>query len=133
MLALLYVLICQYFEIFYPLSIGKPVRILENGLAIPDYLPKDSFILINTVPSVIEYLINEKIDLSKVSVINMAGEPIPSRVLDGLHTINTEVRNLYGPTEDTTYSTISRLEKRETGDYHRQTDSEYADIYNKRG
>ena len=41
------------FELFYPLSIGKTVRILENGLAIPNYLEEDSLVLINTVPSVV--------------------------------------------------------------------------------
>jgi amino acid adenylation domain-containing protein len=99
------------FELFYPLSIGKLVRILENGLAIGNYLTEDSAILINTVPSVIETLIHEKTDLSSVSVINMAGEIVPPRVLEGLDTIKTEVRNLYGPTEDTTYSTVSLLMK----------------------
>ena len=99
------------FELFYPLSIGKPIRIVENGLAIIKYLSEDSFVLLNTVPSVIENLLSEKTDLSRISVINMAGEPIPLRVLEGLDTTNTEVRNLYGPTEDTTYSTIYRLEK----------------------
>ena len=98
------------FELFYPLSSGKPVRILEDGLSIGNYIGRDTFILINTVPSVIEHLINEKTDLSHVSVLNMAGEPIPQRVLEGLDTQKIEVRNLYGPTEDTTYSTISVLE-----------------------
>ena len=99
------------FELFYPLSVGKQIRILENGLAINKYLGRDKNVLINTVPSVIEHLISVIADLSGVSVINMAGEPIPLRVLEGLDTINTKVRNLYGPTEDTTYSTISVLEK----------------------
>ena len=99
------------FELFYPLSIGKPVRILENGLAIPNYLTEDTSVLINTVPSVVESLLNEKTDLSRVSVINMAGEPIPARVSERLDTLNTEVRNLYGPTEDTTYSTRYRLQQ----------------------
>ena len=66
------------FELFYPLSVGKPIRILENGLAINKYLGRDKNVLINTVPSVIEHLISEKADLSGVSVINMAGEPIPT-------------------------------------------------------
>ena len=98
------------YELFYPLSTGKPVRIVENGLAISKYLAEDTNILLNTVPSVIESLLNEKTNLSGVKVINMAGEPIPARVLEGLDTTKTEVRNLYGPTEDTTYSTMSVLE-----------------------
>ena len=80
-------------------------------MAIAHYLAEDSSVLINTVPSVIESLLNENTDLGKVSVINMAGEPIPARVSEKLDTINTEVRNLYGPTEDTTYSTRYRLQQ----------------------
>jgi len=99
------------FELFYPLSSGKPVRIVENGLAISKYLANDSNILINAVPSVIGNLLNEKADLSRVSAINMAGEPVPPGVLERLDTTRTAVRNLYGPTEDTTYSTMSLLEK----------------------
>ena len=35
------------FEIFYPLSIGKPLRILTDGLYISKYLPEDTGVLIN--------------------------------------------------------------------------------------
>ncbi len=99
------------FEIFYPLSIGKPLRIVENGLYIGKYLPQDHFVLINTVPSVVDNLIKERTDLKHVSVINMAGEPIPSTLMQYLDTQAIEVRNLYGPTEDTTYTTIYRLQQ----------------------
>jgi len=97
------------FEIFYPLSIGRPVRVMEDGLHINKYLSKDCSVLINSVPVVIENLIKEGINLSNVSVINMAGEPISLYVQQNLDTENIEVRNLYGPTEDTTYSTVFRL------------------------
>jgi len=99
------------FELFYPLSTGKPVRILQNGLAISEYVTKDVNVLINTVPSVAETLLNEQTDLSNVTVLNMAGEPIPARVSEKLDTDSIEVRNLYGPTEDTTYSTKYKLAK----------------------
>ncbi|HLU89146.1 MAG TPA: amino acid adenylation domain-containing protein, partial [Cyclobacteriaceae bacterium] len=97
------------FEIFFPLSIGKPIRILENGLHIARHLPMDTAVLLNTVPGVIQSLLNETVDWSKVAVINMAGETIPAGVLEKLDTENIDVRNLYGPTEDTTYSTVYRL------------------------
>jgi len=97
------------FEIFYPLSIGKCLRILENGLAISKYLNVDEKVLINTVPSVIQSLLNDHTDLRNVSVLNMAGEPIPSKVQQMLDADIIETRNLYGPTESTTYSTICRL------------------------
>ncbi|MCY7421230.1 MAG: amino acid adenylation domain-containing protein [Chitinophagaceae bacterium] len=99
------------FELFYPLRIGKPIRIVENGLHIAKYLPFDKKVFLNTVPTVIENLLNEKVSLQNVTVINMAGEPVPQQVLQGLDTHNIEVRNLYGPTEDTTYSTVFRLHK----------------------
>ncbi|HEY0055307.1 MAG TPA: amino acid adenylation domain-containing protein, partial [Pedobacter sp.] len=99
------------FELFYPLTVGKEIRILENGLDIKKYLSKDSSVLINTVPSVVDSLLNENFDLSLAPVINMAGEPIPLHILQRLDTDRTEVRNLYGPTEDTTYSTVYRLKK----------------------
>jgi non-ribosomal peptide synthetase component F len=101
------------FEIFYPLTIGKPVRILENGLAIERWLSQDSLVMTNTVPVVMEHLLKEGTDLSNITVINMAGESVPLHVQQGLDTQRIEVRNLYGPTEDTTYSTIYRLQKDE--------------------
>jgi non-ribosomal peptide synthetase component F len=47
------------FEIFYPLSIGKPVRIIENGMHMEKYLSQDSSVLTNSVPVVIEHLLKE--------------------------------------------------------------------------
>ncbi|MCB9251759.1 MAG: amino acid adenylation domain-containing protein [Flavobacteriales bacterium] len=99
------------FEILYPLSIGKPIRILESGLFVNEYLSADRKILLNCVPSLIETLVREKTDLSSVSVLNMAGEPISDVVLAGIDPDLMEVRNLYGPTEDTTYSTVHRIRK----------------------
>ncbi len=99
------------YEIFYPLTIGKKVRIVENGLHIGQYLSQDKDVLTNSVPTVVEHLLKEGTDLSNISVINMAGEPIPLHVQQGLDTQRIEVRNLYGPTEDTTYSTIYKVVK----------------------
>ena len=99
------------YEIFYSLSAGKKIRILDNALTIGKYIREDQSILINTVPSVIAQLLDDQIDLSQVNLINMAGEPIPQHVLDRLDVDRIEVRNLYGPSEDTTYSTIYQLAK----------------------
>ncbi len=93
------------FELFYPLSVGKSVRILQNGLEISQTIPTDSNVLINTVPSVIDHLVKEGVDLSNANVINMAGEAVSEKLLMALDTHGKEVRNLYGPSEDTTYST----------------------------
>ncbi|MEM1319021.1 MAG: amino acid adenylation domain-containing protein [Bacteroidota bacterium] len=98
------------FEIFHTLSSGKCLRLLNNGLEIVEYLLEDEKILINTVPSVMSGLLDMEADLSRVNVINMAGEPIPLAIRDQLDLQRIEVRNLYGPSEDTTYSTLYRLQ-----------------------
>lgn len=97
------------FEIFWPLSIGKSIRLIENGLHIGKYLHDDTGVLINTVPSIVHNLLRDETDLSNVSVINMAGEPVPLQVQQSLDADRIDIRNLYGPTEDTTYSTVFRL------------------------
>jgi len=101
------------YEIFYPLSIGKKIRVIENGLYIGKYLKKDRNVLTNTVPSVVQSLLKDGTDLRNISVMNMAGEPIPLAVQHSLNADQIEVRNLYGPTEDTTYSTVYRLQNGE--------------------
>lgn len=101
------------FEIFYHLSVGKKIRLLSSGIEIKDYLGKEKKILLNTVPSVINYLQNAEADFSNVVAINMAGEPIPQQVKQRIDFRNICVRNLYGPSEDTTYSTIYTLKEAE--------------------
>ncbi|NQY06745.1 MAG: amino acid adenylation domain-containing protein, partial [Flavobacteriaceae bacterium] len=99
------------YEIFYTLSIGKTIRVLENGLSISKYLDKDERVLINTVPSVIQSIIEAKVDISNVSILNMAGEIIPPLFSELLPLDDIDVYNLYGPSEDTTYSTYYQLQK----------------------
>jgi len=43
----------------------------------------------------------------------MAGEPIPQTYLERLDYNKMEIRNLYGPSEDTTYSTVYRIQSDE--------------------
>ncbi|MBN8758761.1 amino acid adenylation domain-containing protein, partial [Variovorax sp.] len=99
------------FELFYPLVTGKRCRILDHGLVIGKYLDQDQAVLVNTVPSVIGQLLKEGMPMERIGVLNLAGEPIPWEVQEQLEVERIEVRNLYGPTEDTTYSTMDRLER----------------------
>ncbi|MEL6863344.1 MAG: amino acid adenylation domain-containing protein [Bacteroidota bacterium] len=98
------------FEIFYTLGTGKQLRLLESGMYIADYLNHDQNILINTVPTVIATLLEEEVDWTNVNIINMAGEPIPLSTQEALDVERIEVRNCYGPSEDTTYSTYYQLQ-----------------------
>jgi len=99
------------FEMFYTLSIGKRIRILKDSLQIAQHL-EEKAILLNTVPSSIRYILEQGYDLKNVSVINLAGEIFPSDIAQKLIALDIEVRNLYGPTEDTTYSTGYKLSKK---------------------
>ncbi|MFA0960210.1 amino acid adenylation domain-containing protein [Roseivirga sp. BDSF3-8] len=98
------------FELFYPLITGKKVRILKDGLSIAGHLSEDRAVLINTVPSVMHSLLQTGLDLQNIVAINLAGEPFPLSIADHLKDSGIEVRNLYGPSEDTTYSTSYRLD-----------------------
>lgn len=99
------------FEMFYTLSIGKKIKLLNSALEIGEHLESDTGILINTVPSSIRSILEEGYDLSNVSAINIAGEVFPVDIAKKLLVYNAEIRNLYGPTEDTTYSTCYKLSK----------------------
>ena len=101
------------FEIFYTLTTGKPVRLLADALAIPQYLNRHERILLNTVPSVVGTLIREKTDFSNVTILNMAGEAIPEQYAAHFDCNKIPLRNFYGPSEDTTYSTIYHLKNNE--------------------
>jgi amino acid adenylation domain-containing protein len=93
------------FEFFFPLLTGKTIRLLNSAMEIVHYLPGDRQVMLNTVPSVVRNLLEEKIDLSPVSALNIAGEAVPKKFKQALPYSSIEVRNLYGPSEDTTYST----------------------------
>lgn len=101
------------FEIFHPLTTGKSLTVFQDGLSIPLNLVTDKRVMINTVPSVVGYLIREGMNFDSVTVLNMAGEPIPSSYITALKEKVGEIRNLYGPSEDTTYSTIFRIHEDE--------------------
>ncbi|HAA13675.1 MAG TPA: hypothetical protein DCE41_19065, partial [Cytophagales bacterium] len=54
------------FEMFLPLLQGKPIRVLDNALHIPEYLGQESNIFINTVPSVVRTLLDEGVAWDRV-------------------------------------------------------------------
>lgn len=98
------------FEFFVPLLQGKTIRVLQSALEIQQYIGNDTKVMLNTVPSVVRNLLDAGMDWSNVAALNMAGEPIPKKIKAEIDYHAIEVRNLYGPSEDTTYSTIYRFE-----------------------
>ena len=101
------------FEIFVPLSMGGKIIIAENALALPKLPAAGEVTLINTVPSAIAELVRMGGIPASVQVINLAGEALPTSLAQQIyeHTGVRKVYNLYGPTEDTTYSTYTLVQR----------------------
>jgi amino acid adenylation domain-containing protein len=97
------------FELFVPLSYGGKVILAENGLALNSLPAVNEITLINTVPSVMAELLRFNHVPSSVRTVNLAGESLPRKLVQQIYQQTTiqRVFNLYGPSEDTTYSTYS--------------------------
>ncbi|MEM1255607.1 MAG: amino acid adenylation domain-containing protein [Cyanobacteria bacterium P01_H01_bin.21] len=101
------------FELFLPLTSGGCVVLADNILGLP-YLPAaEQVTLINTVPSAIAGLLKTNALPDSVHTVNLAGEPLGLKLVQEIYQCQqvTDVFNLYGPSEDTTYSTFSRIPK----------------------
>jgi len=97
------------FEMFVPLSRGGTVLLAENALALPELKARDSVTLVNTVPSAMTELLRAGGLPASVSVVNLAGEPLKPSLVDVIYRQPgvRKVYDLYGPSEDTTYSTCA--------------------------
>ncbi|WP_446731274.1 amino acid adenylation domain-containing protein [Pseudomonas sp. S11A4] len=97
-------------ELFVTLANGGSVIIARNALELPQLPARDQVRLINTVPSAIAALQRAGQIPAGVRIINLAGEPLKQGLVDALYQQSTveHVYDLYGPSEDTTYSTWTR-------------------------
>ncbi len=101
------------FEIFAPLSAGGKIILAENVLYLPRLAEREEVTLINTVPSAMAELVRANGVPASVRIVNLAGEALPATLVEQIYA-NTHVAhvyNLYGPTEDTTYSTYTKVER----------------------
>lgn len=98
------------FEIFVPLCFGHCCVLVRDALALVEH-PVD-VTLINTVPSAIKVLLESDAIPARTRTVNLAGEPLPRQVVNDLLSKGAclSVCNLYGPSEDTTYSTAARFD-----------------------
>ncbi|OHX39635.1 MULTISPECIES: non-ribosomal peptide synthetase [Cytobacillus] len=101
------------FELFLPLITGGTVVLLENILYINELDKGTKVTLVNTVPSAINELLKVAAIPPTVKIINLAGEPLRKSIVDKLYELPhiEKVYNLYGPSEDTTYSSYFRIPK----------------------
>jgi amino acid adenylation domain-containing protein len=101
------------FEIFVPLAWGGTVILAENALALPSLPARDEVRTINTVPSAIAELLRTDGLPASVATVNLAGEGLSRPLSDRVYAKPSVERlyNLYGPSEDTTYSTWTLVER----------------------
>ncbi|HEX6900060.1 MAG TPA: condensation domain-containing protein, partial [Thermoanaerobaculia bacterium] len=99
------------FELFAPLAWGGTVILAENALALPDLPARDEVTLIDTVPSAMAELLRQGAVPKSVKTVNLGGEPLRGVLARGVHALGTVERllNLYGPSEDTTFSTVAEV------------------------
>jgi amino acid adenylation domain-containing protein len=103
------------FELFAPLSLGGRIVLASDALALGAHPAAERVTLVNTVPSAMEGLCAEGAVPASVRTVCLAGEPLRKRLVDAVYSAGAEagtgtgaverVLNLYGPSEDTTYST----------------------------
>ncbi|WP_224360638.1 non-ribosomal peptide synthetase [Hyalangium versicolor] len=101
------------FELFLPLATGGKVILADNALALPSLENASEITLINTVPSAMAELLADRGLPASVKTVNLAGEALHRSLVEDLYarTQAERVYNLYGPTEDTTYSTFALIER----------------------
>ena len=101
------------FEFLLPLITGAHVIILRSSLDLDEFLEQNTATMINTVPSALKHLLSVMDKRHRIKAINLAGEPLKLELVkDAYAKLDVDIiRNLYGPTEDTTYSTGYRVPK----------------------
>jgi amino acid adenylation domain-containing protein len=101
------------FELFVPLSWGGKVIMADDALHLPHLSAAGEVHLINTVPSAMNELVRMKAVPPSVRTVNLAGEALSRTLVRKVYEQPTVSRvfNLYGPSEDTTYSTFALVKK----------------------
>jgi amino acid adenylation domain-containing protein len=101
------------FEILTTLALGGRVILADHALALAELPARHEVTLLNTVPSAMAELLRLGAVPASVRTVNLAGEPLRRALVDeiGRRTAASRVLNLYGPSEDTTYSTWAPAER----------------------
>jgi amino acid adenylation domain-containing protein len=97
------------FELFVPLACGGTVVLADDALHLATLAAAGRATLINTVPSAMAELLRLEAVPPSVRTVNLAGEPLAAALVDQIYRLPDvrRVFDLYGPSEDTTYSTCA--------------------------
>ncbi|ODN72164.1 non-ribosomal peptide synthetase [Methylobrevis pamukkalensis] len=99
------------FEIFATLAAGGEILMVDDLFNLADAPFADRVTLVNTVPTPMAELLRLGALPERAKTVCLAGEPLPPALAARLHASGSVTRlvNLYGPSEDTTYSTICEV------------------------
>jgi amino acid adenylation domain-containing protein len=97
------------FELLMPLSWGGTVVLVENVLQLANLGRGQDVTLVNTVPSAMVELLRLGVLPASVRTASLAGEPLRTSLVKQIYQAGhvERVFDLYGPTEDTVYSTFA--------------------------
>jgi myxalamid-type nonribosomal peptide synthetase MxaA len=123
------------FELLVPLCGGGAVIVAENALALAELPAAREVTLINTVPSAMAELVRAGAVAAAAQTINLAGEALSGRLVNHIYESGRvqQVWNLYGPSEDTTYSTYARCRAGEEPRIGRPVDNTQAYVVDEAG
>ncbi|HST59869.1 MAG TPA: amino acid adenylation domain-containing protein, partial [Longimicrobium sp.] len=94
------------FELFTPLARGGRIILVENALALPTAPAAGDVRLLDTVPSAAAALVKTGGIPAGVRTVSLGGEPLKAELVDELYAAGVQrVYDMYGPSEDTTFST----------------------------
>ncbi|HEU0079606.1 MAG TPA: amino acid adenylation domain-containing protein, partial [Longimicrobiaceae bacterium] len=97
-------------EVFGTLCWGGKLVLVDSALDLPSVAEQEVRLVV-TVPTAAAELLRRRDIPRSVRAFNLAGEALTAELAQGLYGLGhvDAVRNLYGPTEDTTYSTWTRV------------------------
>jgi amino acid adenylation domain-containing protein len=99
-------------ELFVTLASGGRLILANNVLELPELPAAGEVTLVSAVPSAIAAMADARALPPGVKTVNLGGEPVKGALAEALYASGIErVRNLYGPSEDTTYSTFEVIER----------------------
>jgi len=104
------------FELFTTLAVGGCAIIADNALSLADLKSPESVHTISTVPSAIAELLRLEAIPSSVKHVQLAGEFLATDIVNKLYQLPhvEQVHDIYGPSEQTVYSTHKFRQKNES-------------------
>src|SRR5262249_35973351 len=102
-------------ELFVPLSVGARVvlvsrEVASDGLLLQEALSRSSVTAVQATPATWQMLLESGWQGNTQLVLLCGGEALPRKLADELLQRGKVLWNLYGPTETTIWSTLSRVE-----------------------